>query len=70
MSIYTDAKELNIPIDHHESDLYIKQTNDSEKLFCKYRNKYKFGLFISQIDHQLWYDIPFAYEPFWGNKPR
>ena len=52
-------------IDNHESDLYLKKTEISFKLIKEYKFKSSVREFYSNIDHQLWYDIPFAYDPFW-----
>lgn len=70
-TLYKEAKQLNIPIDQHESDLYLKSTSESAELIRKYRGNYKLiTLFTSQIDNERWYDIPFAYDPFWESKVR
>lgn len=52
-------------ISNHESDLYLKKTEISSKLIEEYEFKASVREFYSNIDHQLWYDIPFAYDPFW-----
>jgi hypothetical protein len=69
-NIYTEAKRLGIPMDSHESDLYLKVTPESSELVKKYdRNKIA-KQFTNQIDHTLWYDLPFMFAPFWENKQR
>ena len=55
-------------IDSHESDLYIKVNNKSKKLIDQYEFKQNVTTFKSNIDSSIWYDIPFAYKPFWNNK--
>lgn len=54
-------------IDHHnfESDLYIKKTPESTKLIAEYEFKSCVTTFRSDIDGCIWYDIPFAYAPYW-----
>lgn len=59
------CKALNIPIDNHESDLYIPVTETTQALVEQYEFRSNVKTFKSQIDGQLWYDIPFAYLPFW-----
>jgi hypothetical protein len=69
-TLYKEAKRLNIPLDHHESDLYLKLTPESLnliKMFDKYKTARRF---TSQLDKTQWFDIPFAYDPFWGSKAR
>lgn len=65
-SLYQTLKDLGVPLDHHESDLYVRDT-PAARLVIK-----QFGLkataFTSQIDGQRWLDVPFAYEPFWAKK--
>lgn len=53
-------------ISHHESDLYLKKNEVSEKLVKNYEFKNGVKMFVSQIDGMMWYDIPFAYDPFWN----
>jgi hypothetical protein len=65
MSIYEKLKAANIPIDNHESDLYALKTPESKSIIDQYEFKENVKTFISQIDKHEWYDIPFAYDPFW-----
>lgn len=61
-----DAKD----IDHHSfgSDLYLRVNDISKKLVEEYEFKQNVKTFKDNIDHVLWYDIPFAYDPFWKDK--
>lgn len=64
INIYELAKQKMNPedIDHHESDLYLKQNEVSRKLVEDYDYKNQVTTFISNIEpHVPWYDIPFAY---------
>jgi len=67
-SIYEVLKAAGIPMDSHEGDLYVKVTPQSTEILEKYKYRKIVTSFISQIDHASWYDIPFAYEPFWDSK--
>ena len=69
-TLYGEAKRLNIPMDNHESDLYLKVTHESQELIRKYDKNLTATIFKNQIDNTFWFDIPFAYLPFWENKPR
>lgn len=60
-SFYQAVK--HIKHDNHESDLYLLATKESAKLVKQYSKKAT--LFFSEIDNQPYFDIPFAYEPFW-----
>lgn len=68
ISIYEEAKRRNIPMSQHESDLYLKVTSDSTRLINDYEFKCNVTTFYNTNDGSRWYDIPFAYDPFW-NKP-
>ena len=48
-------------IDHHYSDLYLRVNKISRDLVNNYEYKNQVETFIDQIDHVLWFDIPFAY---------
>ena len=68
MSLYKDLKEAGVPLDSHESDLYAMVTPESQKIIKT--SGHSFTTFISQIDGKRWYDLPFAFIPFWENKPK
>lgn len=48
-------------IDHWQSDLYVKVTPETTALVNKYRYKNQVTKFIDNIDHEPWYEVPFAY---------
>lgn len=48
-------------IDHWQSDLYLKVTPETTALVNKYRYKNQVTKFIDNIDHEPWYEVPFAY---------
>lgn len=68
INIYEHAvKELpKEHIDHYCSDLYLKKTSKSDALVNDYEYKNNVAVFKDQIDHELWYEIPFGYTPFYG----
>lgn len=54
----------NIPpehIDHHATDLYLKVTPVTTEIINNYQYKNLVTKFIDNINHELWYEIPFAY---------
>ena len=63
LTLYKAAVALSIPVDNHESDLYLLLTPESARLCVAYDKTYTVSR--SQIDGKLWADIPFAYDPFW-----
>lgn len=46
---------------HWYSDLYVKVTPFSKAIVSNYEFKHLVTTFIDQIDHELWFEIPFAY---------
>jgi len=66
--IYQQMKAAGVEIDNHESDLYVPVNADTQKLITKYRFRSNVTTFVNQIDGKLWFDIPFAYTPFWEEK--
>ena len=73
--LYEAVVKLGIEIDHHESDLYLPVTPETTALVNTYVSTnskkrlvdprgYAVRLFAAS-DGKTWYDIPFAYIPFW-----
>ena len=64
-SFYEKVIEIGIEHDHHESDLYVPVTTQTKELV----NNYEYGMMVttfkSEIDGNMWYDIPFEYIPYW-----
>ena len=71
-SLYQCFLDGGIPpeeIDHHYSDLYVKVSFKSQKIleeFQKNTGTRCFAqIFKANDGSGLWYDIAFAYDPFW-----
>lgn len=71
-SIYQEAVEKMDPedISNWQSDLYLKKNPISIELVKSYQFKENVKGFVSQIDNEIWFDIPFAFDPYWEKKPR
>ena len=56
--------------DHHESDLYCKVTKATSAIIDRYEFQSQVTRFHDATDphRALWYDIPFAYKPYWESK--
>ena len=67
LSLYEKVVALNIPHDNHASDLYLPVNEVTRKLVsaAEYPHACNVTTFISQIDKRQWFDVPFAYEPYW-----
>ena len=66
MTIYQRMIEAKIPVDNHESDLYVP-VNETTTAILK-DAKVWCSQFRNQIDGQFWYDMAFMYDPFWDKK--
>jgi len=68
LSIYLELKKAGCVIEHHESDLYTPHTPESCKVIREARAA---GVYLTHLDvftgsdGDLWFDIPFMYDPFW-----
>ena len=69
MSIYEEMKQAEIEIDHHDSNLYVKDCVTSRAIMVNHGYNPE-GMtpysWINRLDGSKWYDLPFQYEPFWS----
>jgi hypothetical protein len=68
ISLYQDVKATGGYISNHSSDLYI-EVNDINTALLKKHDR-RASTFVNQVTGKLCYDVPFAYDPYWDNKPR
>ena len=56
--------------DHHYSDLYIKDSPAVRDVLFRYKYFSAVTTFRDQTDplRALWYDVPFAYVPYWTDR--
>jgi len=66
--IYNQIVSAGIEHSHHESDLYVPVNEQTHAIVKAYRFASNVTTFVSNIDGKLWYDIPFAYLPYWEAK--
>jgi hypothetical protein len=67
-SIYKQLVSAGVEISNHESDLYAEVNEASKKIVSEYANKGNVKMFTNEVTKTLWYDIPFAYEPWWEKR--
>lgn len=65
-TLYDECVARGIPIENHESDLYIPLNSETMELLKFYGCRGE--LFANQEDKTTWIDIPFAYLPWWRDK--
>jgi hypothetical protein len=68
MNIYEQMKAAGVEISNHESDLYVPVTPETTAIVNKYEYKSNVSTFINNITKTPWYDIPFAFRPWWEKK--
>jgi hypothetical protein len=66
-SLYDEVIERKIPHSNHESDLYIPVTPITTALLEKYPiQKTISSTFIHTKEKTRWYDVSFAFLPYWS----
>lgn len=64
-NIYQELKDTGVMMHNHESDLYVPVTDATRAIIERYEFKDSVTTFRSTLIGGLWYDIPFAYLPYW-----
>ena len=78
MTLYETVLEKKVPaedIDNHESDLYLRATSTTRSIMQEFLKKNKnppqsrftWSTFTDERGSP-WYEIPFAYIPFWKER--
>ncbi len=74
LSLYECAVLDGLELDHHESDLYLKDCPEARVLLEEHDKRgvsvrkvdgWNVSVFYSQTEREPWLDIPFAYGPAW-----
>ena len=68
MTLYEVMEYYNIQMDHHESDLYVIKDDHSSELLKLFPVQEKTATVFTGDDGKQWYDIAFAYDPWWEEK--
>jgi len=68
--LYETLVKMGVEMNNHETDLYLKATDRVLSLLHEYDYKENVTYFTSNIDGELWLDVPFAYIPEWDRKMR
>jgi hypothetical protein len=63
---YEKLLEIGAKMDSHESDLYVKATPEAWKIIRA--SGWSCTIFTDQIDKETWYELPFAYLPYWKGR--
>jgi hypothetical protein len=66
---YYKLLRAGVPMDSHESDLYVKDTPTARAILADWPFG-RLGRFKNNINGEIYIDIPFAYAPYWEKKVR
>ncbi len=66
--MYESMKQAGVKIEHHESDMYVPVNKTTTDILKGYRFRKSVKVFYS--GGKPWYDIPFAYVPFWEKQKK
>ena len=64
MTIYEKMVQAGVKIENHFSDLYVPKNAITDQIVADYEFPAMISVFRDNIDHELWYDIHFAYDPY------
>jgi hypothetical protein len=62
-TLYQECVECGILMRNHASDLYIPANEDTIHLLKKHNKRAT--TFINQVEGGLWFDVAFAFDPWW-----
>ena len=75
MTLYTDLLAAGCEMGNHESDLHVKCTPEAAEIIRSHQAVTKKEIIYSTFESgaernadgspSLWWDIPFAFDPFW-----
>jgi len=68
MTLYETLKAAGAEIDSHESDLYVKHSEEVWKIVKASGQEFVF--FTDNIHREQWIEVPFAFDPYWEAKSR
>ena len=68
-NLYEAIKKAGIQIQNHYSDLYFPVTPESVAILAQYPAAKRIATtFTNQVEGGLWYEVPFAFRPYWEER--
>lgn len=68
-TLFQRLKEKGIKTDNHYSDLYFPVTSDTVAILQEFPKSLKAATkFVNRVEGGIWFDVPFAYDPYWDRK--
>lgn len=68
MTLYEELIAADCQVEGHNSDLRVKVTPESRRIVkahCGVGKLFRVSIFCCQITEEAWYEVAFAYDPFW-----
>ena len=65
-SIYEELKNAGVQITSWQSDLYCPKNDITIPIVEKYEKLHYVQTFKNQNDGKIWYDVSFAFDPYWS----
>lgn len=70
-SLYSEIVSAGQPVDNHYSDLYFPVNEKTTAILASFPESWSIAkCFKNQIDGATWYDVPFAFLPYWEAKQK
>jgi len=66
--IYEAMVAAGVEISNHYSDLYVPKNEVTAAIVRQYFGSVTTTIFTCQLDGKSWYDIPFAFLPYWERR--
>ena len=67
--LYGDLRAAVVPIANHESDLYFADSANEREILARFPYSAKLATrFENQQNGETWWDVPFAFLPWWENR--
>ena len=69
IDLYNEIVKVAKPdeIGNWTSDLQCKATKAVSEIINRYEYRHMVTMFHSAIDGSIWYEVPFAFAPWWSN---
>jgi hypothetical protein len=69
MTLYEELTAAGCEVGNSRSNLHVKCSDKAETIILYHcllpNSNLTYSQFRSNIDKSLWYEVPFAYDPFW-----
>lgn len=63
--LYDVFLEAGVEISNHYSDMYVPVNEFTTKTLIEYSDIHTYSQFTNQLNGERYYDIPFAFSPYW-----